>query len=92
MRGNIETTGSAYLLPPPPPEGLIQPPTVGRIVHYQPSNRLTPLAAIIVDVCVEQGDGLVNLTVFQPEGTTKPAKNVKHSTTLNEYCWSWPAR
>lgn len=67
---------------------MSQQPTVGRIVHYLPPNRSTPLAAIIVDV----DDDLVNLTVFQPDGTTKPAKHVTQAKHLTEYCWTWPTR
>lgn len=63
-------------------------PTLGSFVFYQPANRSTPLVAIIVDV----DDDLVNLTVFQPDGTTKPAKNVTLAAQLTEYCWSWTDR
>ncbi|WP_334121872.1 hypothetical protein [Glutamicibacter sp.] len=60
-------------------------PSLGNFVYYQPANRPTPLVAIIVDV----DDEFVNLTVFQPDGTTKPMKNVVQAEHLTEYCWSW---
>ncbi|MFJ2619701.1 hypothetical protein [Glutamicibacter sp. NPDC087344] len=67
---------------------MTQQPTVGRIVHYQSFYQTEPLAAVIAAV-----DGNVaTLTVFQPDGTTKPIRNTPHADTLTEGHWSWPAR
>lgn len=68
-------------------EPFIAPPTVGRIVHYQPFHQLAPLAAIVTMV---HDKHTVNLTVFNADGTTKPALNVAYSSIPSEGCWSWP--
>lgn len=68
---------------------MSQQPTVGRIVHYQPLNSPLPLAAIITGI---EEDDFVNLSVFMPDGTLKPQRNVAHTNTPHEGCWNWPPR
>lgn len=71
----------------PDGEVFIVPPTPGRIVHYQPFHQLAPLAAVVTMV---HDKNTVNLTVFNSDGTTKPALNVCHTSNPTEGCWNWP--
>ncbi len=74
-------------------------PTVGRIVHYYPTNptgeALAPLAAIVVAVW---SDSCVNLAIFDPYGnaTVDPPRSVTliqegvEAPTGGCYCAWWP--
>ncbi|WPR65237.1 RyR domain-containing protein [Glutamicibacter protophormiae] len=66
-------------------------PTVGRIVHYHPSNSTEPIAGI-VNSLTEVSPECVHLTLFLPDGTTKLAKYVHLTDVGATHCWSWPAR
>ena len=64
-------------------------PSIGRIVHYQRFDKTNPCAAIIVHADPDQGD-LVNLTLFNHDGTQQPMRNIPYAKTLTEGHWSWP--
>lgn len=73
-------------------------PTVGRIVHHRdasPAGWPPPTAAIITHVLADRThkDGtVVNLTVFGPDGTTRPALNVPYGNATTPHSWWWPPR
>ena len=66
----------------------MQKPSVGRIVRYKPSNDSLEFAAMIVHVI---NDELVNLTVFDHDGSTEGALEVSLGTpSASARCWYWP--
>ena len=70
-------------------------PTVGRIVHYYPtdSDRFgetgKPIAAVIVRVW---SDECVNLRLFPDSDDSPWVSSVPYDLEAGEYSWSWPPR
>lgn len=67
-------------------------PTVGRLVHFKPTNRDTvPAPGIILDV---NEDGTVNLDVFKP-GIVEYQRNKSMAESFAKAeagQWVWPER
>ena len=65
-------------------------PSIGRIVHYQPTgNEPETVAAIITAV---RDSGAVNLAAFLPSAEYFKVVDVPYSETPKSGCWSWPPR
>ena len=72
-------------------------PSVGRIVHFIPRDYTAgpspvagePLAAIITRV---HNESLVNLTVFNPDGSIEGLTSVPFGDDNRENTWIWPPR
>lgn len=67
-------------------------PTVGRIVHYKPTDRdTTPCPAMILSV---HDDGTVDLDLFKP-GIIESARNKAMAESFDKAVagqWAWPER
>lgn len=78
-RPSPERTRGELVVPNPPM------PTVGRIVHYQPTLSPDTRPAIIVGV----GDDRVDLVIFNKFGAHYKA-SVAHTDEPTPGYWSWP--
>lgn len=76
-------------------------PTVGRIVHYHRPDfpgRSTIVTYPAIITGVDHERGIVNLTVFLDEATSKGRgktlhlRGVPRCETPSSYAWSWPPR
>jgi hypothetical protein len=66
-------------------------PSVGRIVHFVPSDENAPhQAALIVHV---HSDSMVNLVAWNSGGTPNACSSVKFDEVgTAQYSWHWPER
>ena len=60
-------------------------PSIGRIVHYNSKNGTC--AALVINV---QSDELIDLQVFDRDGSTRHVTSVEQGETLG--MWNWPPR
>ena len=66
-------------------------PTIGRIVHFNaPCLDAALLRTYAAIVCAVNGDGSVNLSAVNSDGTWFPCTSVIEGTT--EGTWCWPPR
>jgi hypothetical protein len=92
--------GTPATTPIPPPEPVIVPPTVGRVIHYAVgvAGSPTPTVARPAIITHVWSDTVVNATVFydpQDEGRVgckgpTPATSITLGTGPGT--WSWPPR
>ena len=66
-----------------------QPPSVGRIVHYQNTGERC-MAAMITQVYVDTG--AVNLVVYPPMAHAFNVDGVMRGETYDKDSWHWPER
>lgn len=79
---------------------MIQQPSVGRIVHYQPQDHLEerdgqPFAAIVTAVCSDDGQA-VRLKILTPDGREdfipEYGPIYVYAEVPTPGHWSWPPR